>query len=207
MGSATTGGDGGGGGTPDAGPDEIDPKDVGVDGDLQGVDPKTDTDGDGIPDIVEGTADKDGDDVPAHLDPDETGPDEQPPKEMDAGQEDAAPTGTGPPGPGEIGSACTDNDACDPVPGSGFAGGNNDADCLTDTGFFTPEVVGGYCSAPCFGGDGRPDPTDQDTGCGEDYVCSEQNNCLSKCETDADCRKSEGYSCLLTIGGCTDGNL
>ena len=83
-----------------------------------------------------------------------------------------------------------------------------DAECFTEvTNPFTGAVIasypGGFCSKGC--------EEQSECGSGGDAVCVSQSSsgggggtssqtCTIACETDADCRQSEGYRCAMLFG-------
>jgi hypothetical protein len=199
-----------------------DPLEVGVGGSLVGVDPMADSDGDGTPDIVEGTLDRDDDGIPAHLDPDETGTNPESGKSdggtPDSGTEPAPVQDASAPvlGAKAIGSACSEEADCASIVGAGSSGtDDNPGQCRTDSGFFTPQLPGGYCSAECLfmedgsgpGGTSGGPPAGTYPTCGSTSVCGPSNHCLHGCDRDSDCREDEDYFCDFDVGGCTDGVL
>ncbi len=109
--------------------------------------------------------------------------------------------GTVPTGAG-TGEACADDDgclsgSCNPGDNSGTPTGWNNGYCLGRCA-----LASGWNSNDLFAGDALP------TNCADGNVCFPTGDftelspgaCVSVCNSDADCRQSEGYACLKTFG-------
>jgi len=105
-------------------------------------------------------------------------------------QTDTGPEGDGgqgrsglPEGWQGFGEACENDEDCQGYPG--------ERRCLHDV-LGLINVPGGYCSSCC--------DEEEIDGCAPGIDCVGANNvyvvCLAHCETDADCRQSEGYVCI-----------
>jgi hypothetical protein len=107
-------------------------------------------------------------------------------------------------GNGKVGQPCRDASDCTMPSG---------AECYTDEGGYN--WPGGYCSKAC-------DATGGNDQCGDGASCvgsgsggggsgSSFEFCGQRCETDEDCRKSEGYTCntlpVLGLGFCAPPSL
>ena len=119
---------------------------------------------------------------------------------------DARPSATSdatappPSGSGGVGDPCTvDTDCVDPP----------DLMCMRD-GVAGVSFPGGFCTKAC--GEGEDPPPDE---CGSEGVCATLSMsgggigvsgqfCTTSCESTADCRASEGYTCrtILSFGVC-----
>jgi len=107
--------------------------------------------------------------------------------------EDHHPTDTGPT-PGDLGDPCTNAGDCTELPGESRF-------CATEVPMGPAGTVtfpGGYCSMGCR----------TDVGCGEGGYClgdpmSGDGMCFKLCDSEDDCRTSEGYSCTSLPGPTT----
>jgi hypothetical protein len=88
------------------------------------------------------------------------------------------------PEPGSTGTACTEDDDCTGVPGTGrFC-----MDRLEAGGGYGMDFPGGYCSAECDSAD--------DCGVGADCLdLGYLGHCMRRCSSSVECRESEGYVC------------
>ena len=92
---------------------------------------------------------------------------------------------------GIVGDACTVADDCGGIPATNI----RCLEILTGGPGTTITFPEGYCSAACT----------EDGDCGGDATCErfgpDLNLCLDACESDTDCRESDGYECRARMGG------